>query len=81
MKVLVYVEGGHPKGETAELKRAFRKFFESALPQIAQPRFIPCGPRDDAFRSFRIGLQYQPDNLQVLLVDAWLTFMERAMAR
>ena len=73
MSVTVYVEGG---GRRAELKGQCRLGFQKLLTKAGfggrLPRFVPCGSRERAFRSFSNALHEsgRSGEYPILLVDS-----------
>lgn len=69
MNVRIYVEGGGG-GTRGLCRQGFAAFFQKVVPEGKVPKVIACGPRNEAFDKFKIGLQKHPDAFVVLLVDA-----------
>ena len=71
MRVCLYVEGGGDQANTlTACKKAFRLFFEKALPGRLKPKIVACGSRDNAHNDFCISLRSDPNTFAVLLVDS-----------
>jgi len=72
VSVKIYVEGGGPYQETkADLRIGFGKLFEKIVPPGKLPRVLPCGGRDQAFKSFRSAVtESRPGDRFLLIVDS-----------
>jgi len=64
-EIRIYVEGGGEKSDTkAAIREGFSRFLGGGV------RVIPCGPHENALRSFKAALRDHPHALNLLLVDA-----------
>ena len=69
MSIQIFVEGGGDRPDLrAECRKGFRLFLEKAGFQGKMPQIIPCGPRNDAYDSFKTAHENNENCL--LLVDA-----------
>ena len=74
-EIRIYVEGGGDRSDTkAAIREGFNGFLHP-LRELAQQRgirwsLIACGPRRNAFESFKIALDQHPEAFNVLLVDS-----------
>jgi hypothetical protein len=75
VKLAIYIEGG---GNTADQKAILRQGFEGLFREIREraraknlgPKLVLCGNRQDAFEAFRNACQYEPSDINILLVDS-----------
>lgn len=64
-EIRLYIEGGGEKSDTkAAIREGFSRFLGGGI------RVIPCGSRENAFRSFRAALRDHPLAVNLLLVDS-----------
>jgi len=64
-EIRIYVEGGGDKSDTkAAIREGFSRFLGGGV------RVIPCGPRENALRSFKAAMRDHPHAVNLLLVDA-----------
>ena len=72
MSVRIYVEGGG--GDKDTLKRCsegFSRYCQKLVPANRNPRIVPCGGRDQAFKRFKTAVELsQAGDVCALLVDA-----------
>ncbi len=72
MSVRIYVEGGGDNKDT--LKRCgegFSRYCQKLVPASRNPRIVPCGGRDQAFKRFKTAVESsQTGDVCALLVDA-----------
>jgi hypothetical protein len=69
VSVRIYVEGGFQGSTKSDCRKAFRLFFEKAIPPKSFS-VIASGSRNDAFADFRAALKRHPGDYIVLLVDS-----------
>lgn len=72
MRKLVFVEGGGTtKKQQRACRQAFSVLFRNAGLQSSMFRVVACGTRNRAYEDFRLALDKQPDDVNVvLLVDS-----------
>lgn len=69
VSIQIFVEGGGERPDLrAECRKGFKDFLEEAGFQGKMPRIIACGPRNDAYDSFKTA--HENNETCLLLVDA-----------
>lgn len=73
-KVTIYVEGG-PKGKDSRsqisvLRESIKQLLEKAGFAGQLPKTVPCGPRDQAYKSFCNHIRNRDEGIPLLLVDS-----------
>ena len=74
-QIIIYIEGGRTGKQSQILfRKGFGKFFHdlksSAKAKQIKFRVSPCGSRNNTYDDFIIGLKYNTDAFNVLLVDS-----------
>jgi len=74
-QIRVYVEGGgNAKDTKTRMREGFGGFFRVIIDRVRERRIkwqvIACGPRDEAYRDFKIALEANPGAFNMLLVDS-----------
>jgi hypothetical protein len=74
-EIRLYVEGGgNAKDTKARLREGFSGFLRSVIDRVREHRIkwkvIACGPRNDAYRHFKIALEANAEASNLLLVDS-----------
>lgn len=69
--VRLVIEGGGAGSEAdAELRRNMSAFLKTVLPDSNSPRIVAAGSRNDAYQTFLLVVNDNPDHFVMLLVDS-----------